>query len=133
MRFLLLALLLVSGCDTPAMAQIDPNKAILAVIGEAENQGYEGMLAVAGAIRNRGSLRGVYGLRAPRVVHHRYTRHTLQTATLAWIESAHRDITKGATGWGNKADLDKFCSEWWWSRCIITIHIKDHWFYKELR
>ena len=62
-------------------------KAILAIIGEAENQGYDGMLAVACAIRNRRTLQGVYGLNAPRVKHGLYTKRTYLESKKAWEES----------------------------------------------
>jgi hypothetical protein len=113
-------------------AEIPEHKAILCIIGEAENQGFEGLLAIAHAIRNRGTLKGVYGLHAPRVRYHLYSREILKEATLAWEQSAiDYDITHGATGWGNKEDILKFCWNSWWSKCDVTVHIGDHYFYKQ--
>lgn len=134
MRYLILtALFLLSGCDSPAMASVPADKAILAIIGEAESQHYEGMLAVAGAIRNRGSLRGVYGLKSPRVRKHLYSQKTYDMAETAWIESESVDTSNHATGWGNEDDINKFCTTTWWSHCVITAHVGDHWFYRRSR
>ena len=119
----------LSGCT--AFAQVSEKKAVLAIIGEAENQGYEGMLAVAGAIRNRGSLRGVYGLKSKRVRLHLYSQKTFELAQTAWIESESIDESNGGTGWGNEDDINKFCSTTWWPKCVITAHIGDHWFYRK--
>ena len=83
-------------------ASIDSARAVNAIIGEAEGEGYTGMLASACAIRNRGHLRGVYGEKAPRVIGKKYSLKTLQLAKQAWKESASNDITNGADHWGGK-------------------------------
>jgi hypothetical protein len=133
----LACLILLQGLYGPAMAQnqapIRVNPAVLAIIGEAEGEGYQGMLAVACAIRNRGTLKGVYGLRAYRVTHHLYSGHTLTLAEEAWGASKQEDVTHGARGWGSASDLRSFQKHSWWSRCKITYHYKGHWFYKEAR
>ena len=133
MKYVILAFLLLLGGQIHVYAQITPNKAILAIIGEAESEGPRGMLAVACAIRNRGTLKGVYGLHAYRVIHHLYSSKTLRMARSAWRASAFEDVTSGATGWGNKADLDKFCSTKWWTRCQVTCIVGHQWFYKEVK
>lgn len=133
MKYAILAFILLSGCQTPVYAQVNAPKAILAVIGEAEAEGYRGMLAVACAIRNRGTLKGVYGLKSPRVRNHLYSAHTYALASAAWKESGNHDITEGATGWGNESDLNKFCSTTWWHKCQITAYYGHQWFYKEIK
>lgn len=85
---------------------IDSNRAVNAIIGEAEGEGYRGMLAIACAIRNRGNLKGVYGEKASRVLGKKYSQKTLELAQKAWAESATKDITNGADHWGGKA-VDK--------------------------
>lgn len=64
--------------------KISDEKAILSIIGEAEDQGYEGMLAVACAIRNRGTLKGVFGINNLRVKHERYSKAIWFQAKKAW-------------------------------------------------
>lgn len=115
--------------STPAHAEIKDSDAIKAIIGEAENQGYEGMLAVACAIRNRGTLKGVYGLNAPRVKNYKFSHKIHRQAFLAWSESEKHDITHGATHWEN---IKAFGCPSWVKNCIETFHYKDHVFYKEV-
>jgi hypothetical protein len=85
---------------------IPDNQAVSAIVGESSNQNFSVMLAVACAIRNRGTLQGVYGLtnlvvkRAPHKVRERATR--------AWLASAGRDVTGGCKYFGCPADKDYF-------------------------
>ena len=98
MRALYLLLALLAGCSEPGFtAQLPVSAPVRAVLGEAEGEGYQGMLAVACAIRNRGTLKGVYGLFAKRV----YSTRSIALAEKAWAASRILDVTKGATGWGN--------------------------------
>lgn len=129
----LVALALIASCihSKPAHANetVDNQKAIYAIIGEAENQGFMGMLAVAHAIRNRGTLHGVYGLSAPRVKHHLYTAKTYTAARQAWEQSAiDFDLTHGATHWEN---IKVFGCPSWVKNCVETFRHKDHVFYRE--
>lgn len=86
-----------------SQGRIDSVRAVNAIIGEAEGEGYMGMLAIACAIRNRGHLRGVYGEKSSRVLGKKYSPKTLELAKKAWKESAVKDITNGADHWGGKA------------------------------
>lgn len=127
---LLCGLMLIFSCQPAHAAQIKNNDAILAIIGEAENQGEIGMLAVACAIRNRGNLRGVYGLQ--RATHEKYRPVWVWAmASAAWDEAARKDITHGATGWGNAHDGKEFAKCKWWKNCQIVFRYKDHFFYRE--
>ena len=127
MRAFYLLLALLAGCSEPGFtAQLPVSAPVKAVLGEAEGEGYQGMLAVACAIRNRGTLRGVYGLQA----HRTYSSRTIALAEKAWAASAHVDVTNGATGWGNASDLVEFKKHSWWRHCKITAHIGHHWFYR---
>lgn len=108
-------------------SSIPDDRAINAIIGEAENQGYDGMLAVACAIRNRGSLKGVYGEKAKRVVNHKYSDKTYKLAKKAWNESANKDITGGADHWEN---INSFGTPSWAKDMKVVYKHKDHVFYK---
>jgi hypothetical protein len=99
--------------------------ALRAIIGEAANQGQQGMLAVACALRNRGSLQGVYGLNNPVVM--KQPAWVWEHARLAWSESATHDITGGATHWEN---VGAFGRPYWTKDMVETVVIKDHRFYK---
>ena len=78
-------------------------QAVRAIVGEAAGETFEGKLAIACAIRNRGNLHGVYGLNATHVW--RETAATWTAAWRAWRLSAQHDITHGASYWGNCADV----------------------------
>jgi spore germination cell wall hydrolase CwlJ-like protein len=103
---------------------IDDNQAVRAIVGESSNQGTNGMLAVACAIRNRGTLAGVMGLKA----HHIKTepRWVWARARRAWADSLKGDITGGATCWENERAFGKP----YWARYMRrTVTIGDHVFY----
>lgn len=107
---------------------ISDNQAIKAIMGEASNQGYQGMLAVAGAIRNRGTLRGVYGVKAKHI--YKEPKWVWEQARKAWKESASKDITLGADHWEN---IKAFGTPYWSKGMKKTVLIKDHQFYKAVR
>lgn len=104
----------------------DDNTIIECIIGEAEGEGYDGMLAVAEAIRNRGTLRGVYGCKAKRVVNKMYSTAIYKTANKAWHDSAHTNTVAGATHWEGTA----FKTPYWAKDMIITATIRNQRFYK---
>lgn len=125
-----LGLFWILNISTPAHAQVvqpayTEAQAVRAIIGEASNQGYEGMLAVACAIRNRGTLRGVYGLKAKHV--DQQPDWVWARARKAWKESAERDITGGADHWEN---IRAFGTPKWAEKMIRTVQVKDHVFYR---
>lgn len=121
----IILILSVSMSEAATIPYNDKN-AILAIIGEGENQGYTGMLALAGAIRNRGTLKGVYGIKAPRVVKRLYSKSTYAMAQKAWAESLRVDITKGADHWEN---IKAFGKPYWANSMVETFRHKDHVFY----
>jgi hypothetical protein len=109
--------------------EIKDEEAVMCVIGEAEGEGEIGMEAVAEAIRNRGSLKGVYGCSAPRVRKQLYSDRILHQAQRAWERSAgDGDITFGATHWEGTA----FKTPYWAKDMIVTATIGNQRFYKEV-
>lgn len=125
--FILIGLLLF----LPACAYaLEDKDCINAIIGEAESESFEGQQAIANAIHNRGHLKGVYGLTSKRVICHLYDTKAYKKACRAWALKA-KDLTSGAIGWGNSADLVRFKNTKWFKRCVVTAHIGKHWFYKE--
>ena len=118
----LLIIILFSGL---AYAEIDDSQAVRAMVGEASNQGYEGMLAVACAIRNRGTLDGVYGLHAKHV--NKEPDWVWSQARRAWKESKYNDITQGSNYWEN---VKAFGEPKWAKAMVPTVKIKDHQFYR---
>lgn len=129
-----LAGLTAAGTLVAGQAQADEKKqtfsdedAILSIIGEAENQGADGMRAVASAIRNRGTLKGVYGLNAPRVKSKKYSKEIYAQAKKAWEESAKNDYVKGATHWEGTV----FKKPYWVDSMDEVMTVGQQRFYKE--
>lgn len=85
--------------------KIDPDQAIRAIVGEASNQSNETMGCVAHAIRNRGNLRGVYGLTASHVKTE--PQNVWYRAAVAWELSGKEkfDPTHGAQNWGTITEV----------------------------
>lgn len=112
------------------VCRINKQKAILAIIGEGEGENYAGKLALAYTIINRGTFKGVYGLRSKRVLQHKYSEACYQQAKRAWEYAiAHPSLDWTATGWGNETDIVLFNKTKWFSKCHITDHIGRHYFY----
>jgi len=100
------AVLFALGLSFPSNAlALDARAAATAIVGEAAGQPFAVKLAVAEAIRHRGTLQGVYGLNAA----HNATEpaRVWKDARRAWAQSAHTDITHGATHFGNLQDVRK--------------------------
>lgn len=79
---------------------------INALVGEYAREDAYGMNLMAHAIRNRGTLKGVYGFNAP----HTRTKNKFiwEMASLAWFESEKEaDPLDGATEWRSVKDLIK--------------------------
>lgn len=101
--------------------------AIKTIVGEASNQGYTGMVAVAEVIRKHHSLGGFYGLHAAHVATE--PQWVWKMARQAWYYSATSNITKGADHFEN---VYAFGCPYWVSHCVETFRYKDHVFYKEV-
>ena len=124
---IIIGLYLMSGCNqTPALAKaINQDQAIRAILGEARGEGYTGMYAIACALRNRGHLRGVYGLYAKMP----YINPKVSTLALkAWQNSLYgHDVTGGANHWEN---IKAFGLPRWAKGARITVTIGRHTFFR---
>jgi len=119
-----IGLVLISLSAITAQAEIEQEQAVRAVIGEASNQGYHGMLAVACGIRNRGNLMGVYGVRARHVDHE--PMWVWDMARQAWEDSEDNRIHDG-DHWEN---VGTFGIPSWAYGMVEVYRHKDHVFYK---
>lgn len=82
-------------------------QAIRAIIGEYGKADLDGMGMIAHAIRNRGTLRGVYGLNAKHVDHE--PKAIWKLATIAWEKSkTSPDPVFGADSWYSISDYSKY-------------------------
>jgi hypothetical protein len=99
-------------------------EAIQAIVGEAANQSEDTMICIAHAIRNRGTLKGVYGLNAKHVWSE--PDWVWRNAMVAWDLSGHeKDVVNGAKNFGTRQDLDKQD----FSTFTIKAHCGDFYFY----
>jgi len=114
---------LLYGC-TPCPA-MDSERAVQAVIGEAAGQTFAEKLAVACALRNRGTLAGVRGIRNQRMIQSEPPRIWID-AREAWAQSATNDVTHGATHW----ESDQFPAPAWSRGMTLTAHIGKFKFFK---
>src|SRR3990167_894006 len=106
-------------------SEIPDNIAVRAIIGEAANQGFDGMTAVAEGIRNRGTLKGVYGLKAKHV--DKQPEWVWVKARQAWERSKTSDLVHRADHWENTT---AFGVPYWAKSMVKTAQIKDHAFYR---
>lgn len=78
-------------------------EAVHCILGEARGEGYASMLGHAEALRNRGTIKRVYGCNAsfekemPYLISH----GILLQAKKAWLESRYTKTVKGAQYWGS--------------------------------
>lgn len=107
------------------------NDNVRAVMGEASGEGFTGMKAIACAIRNRGTLKGVYGLRAKHI--DKEPKRVWDMAQKAWEESAKEDITNGATHWGSKIVDKEWIKKMERSGFVKTFEYKNQAFYREVK
>lgn len=105
---------------------VNPVEAVRVIVGEAADQGFGGMVDVGEVIRNRGSVRGCYGLNARHSRREAWT--TWGEATAAWMVSTFTNRTKGATKFENIYQFG-FPESWDRSRAVCVYQERDHWFF----
>lgn len=127
-----LAILIMFAMACPAKAEVPQQLAVRAIVGEASGEGYSVMLAHAHAIRNRGTLKGVHGLRALHI--NGEPQWVWRQAQRAWTASAHsKDGTHGASYWFSEDDM-RFLQRtrpYWFMRLRRTVKIGSTTFYME--
>lgn len=117
--------------ENSALGKPIPEKmAVRAIIGEAENQGPFGMEMVACAIRNRGTLHGVYGLHSARVVMGKYSSEIALAAHKAWRESENPEACTPIHGASNWENVGAFGVPWWAVGMKRVFVYRDHVFLK---
>lgn len=99
----------VLSLATPGLSEaaINERLAVKALVGEAAGQQDDELEAHAFALKNRGTLRGVYGLRAPHV--RREPPSSFARAGKFWKRalSGTKDPVAGRTEWRSDYDLRK--------------------------
>lgn len=117
-------MILVAICH----AEVSDEIGVRCVIGEASNQGLGGMTAVADALQNRGTTKGVYGCKSPHV--DKEPSWVWKMARKAWQGAKTANPTQGASFWEN---VKAFGKPYWADSLVKTVLIKDHQFYKEVK
>ena len=107
-------------------AMIAEADGVQAVMGEARGEPYLGKVAIAEALRNRGTLNGVYGFKA----RFQEPERVWGDARRAWREGEQSNLTHGATVWGNRSDVEKFRLERWFLAYEQTAKIGGHYFFR---
>lgn len=120
----LLISIIIFGAPPQVQAAVSDEQAIRAIVGEASGESYQTMLGVACAIRNRGTLQGVYGLKAKHS--NNEPAWVWAKARKAWAESKSKDITLGATHF----DCVKKGEPYWASTMRKTVLIGVTQFYR---
>lgn len=105
---------------------------VRAILGEAEDQGEIGMLAVACGIRNRPEgLVGVMGFKSDR--YRKTTQHYRDMARVAWYRAQYPPecaFIQGADSWCSDLEV---CREAWAEVPMVYItKIKDHHFFRRI-
>ena len=102
--------------------------------GEVAKYGYNSLLAVAEAIRNRGTLQGVYGCRAKfnqKDILYMRRIGLYELALKAWNESENTNLTKGAQYWGSTLVDTKWILTMKKAGYKMTYRIGNQEYYKE--
>ena len=103
--FLVATVALTASVKSLAADVLPEAKAVRAILGEAGGTGFRGMVAVACALRHRGTFHGVYGLNNPVV--DKQPAWAWKLARRAWLASQKLDTVAGANHWGNAQDVAK--------------------------
>lgn len=104
--------------------------AIRTIVGEASDQGLDGMTAVGEVIRHRGSVKGFYGFRA--MDHRSEPARVWERAAQAWERSETSTLVPGATLFENVHAFG-FPRSWNREKVVCVAQIGDHWFFKEIK
>ena len=99
---IILIALLAACAHAQASSGIQPHLAKRAIVGEGAGESWPAKLAIASALRNRGTLKGVYGLRAHHIEHE--PKWVWRHADAAWAESAKHDFAYGCNMFGGVID-----------------------------
>ena len=126
------ALLVFFFMITDSFAQLKPaytdEQVVRAIIGEAGNQGFQGMYAVACAIINRGTLKGVYGLKSKQV--DKEPAWVWKMARKAFSDAKKAIVAERAKYGNHWENIKAFGNPKWAAKMKEVYRYKDHVFYK---
>lgn len=122
----------VSFAQTGSSYLFSHDNCIKALVGEVEGESFQCKLATAEALRNRGSLKGVYGINSPRIK--KAPRRVFDDCTRAWLSvtRSKTNYVRGATVWGSAQDLKSFKKQSWFQSYEFVCKVGNHYFYRRL-
>lgn len=129
MRMLSMALVLLLLAET-VQAAVEEREAERVILGEAADQGLQGMTAVAEVIRRRGGLESFCAARRkdlPEFVA-RQPERVRRLAHRAWKRSQHTNVARGATHFENER---AFGRPRWARQMRVAARVGDLVFYRE--
>ena len=131
---ILSGIIILCALCTKAHAQVfkpafSDEQTIRAIIGEASNQGYDGMFAVSCALLNRNSLQGVYGAKARHI--DKEPRFVWENARKAYYNAKEAYPGDGCQAFGTHWESVKFKEPYWAKSMVKLARVKDHQFYRE--
>ena len=109
-------------------ASFNSYNCVKALIGEVEGESFLTKLATAECLRNRGTLKGVYGINSKRIA--KASDKVKADCLRAWTESSRTNLVKGATVWGNASDVKIFKKSKWFKSYEQTAQVGRHYFFK---
>ena len=134
---LILALILSScGDDLAYPAEIPEETAVKCLLGEARGEGYTSLIAHSEALRNRGTLNGVYGCQvvlSPSEADFVRINGIVESARKAWTASKHTNIVKGAQFWGSTKVDGKWIAKMKKAGFMQTATVKNTIFFREVK
>lgn len=122
---LVTSIFIISSCTKAHADEIPESLAVRAIVGEGAGEGLEGMRCLASAIRNRGTLKGVYGLHAKHIK--KEPKWVFEQARKAWKESAKIDFVCKASFWEGKS----FSKPYWAKNMIFVKSEGNQNFYRQ--
>ena len=111
----------------------EERRIIRCIVGESALEGYEGMVAIGEAIRNRAKIRidpldGVYGCNAKHLDDYGEDHWIWWKGEQAWKDSEFSNLVKGADHWHSTLEP----SVWWEKYGELTAIVGFHKFYKNV-
>ena len=114
--------------SAPAKAEITTDQAVQAIVGEAAGESFKGKLALAEALRNRGTLNGVFGYQRKNFIK-KQMPYAGEESRKAWQASKYTNLVKGADHW----ESVDFKTPEWAKDMKETARIGKHRFFKKVQ
>jgi hypothetical protein len=123
-----MAFCILSLCNV-AHADIAEDKAVHCILGEARSEGEIGIKALAEALKNRNTTKGVYGCNVDFSKEAAYikAKRLDVIAKQAWRDAPKLNLVKNADHWEN---ITAFGTPTWAKKMVKTTCINHHCFYR---